>query len=170
MSSSEERPTQDTPELLQRLLDAGVELVVVGGVAAVAHGSAQFTKDLDITAPFAVENIVRLMGVLRPLAPRFYQTVGRPPVNRSDAELAGFRNLYLQTDLGIIDVLSSVPPLESYETIASRAAELELFARKCLVIGLDDLIEVKAYVGRPKDKLVEAELRAIRDRLGGAPG
>jgi hypothetical protein len=33
------------------------------------------------------------------------------------------------------------------------------------VIALDQLIEVKAHLRRPKDKIVESELRAIRDRL-----
>jgi hypothetical protein len=162
MSSSAERPTQDTPELLRRLLDAGVELVVVGGVAAVPHGSAQFTKDLDITAPFTSANIQRLMSILRPLAPRFYQTLGKPPAHRSDDELATFKNLYLHTDLGIVDVLSAVPPLESYAAIAGHASEMDLFARRCLVIALDDLVEVKAYVGRPKDKLGHCATGGVR--------
>ncbi len=34
-----------------------------------------------------------------------------------------------------------------------------------MVLGLDDLIASKALLGRDKDKLVEAELLAIRDRL-----
>jgi hypothetical protein len=166
MSSSSGRPRQDTPELLRRLLDAKVDLVLVGGVAAVAHGCSQFTKDLDVTAPFTPENIQRLMSVLRPLSPRFYQTLGQPAVNRSDEELATFRNLYFKTDLGIIDVLGEVPPLGTYEAVAAGATEMELFTRRCRVIGLDDLITVKGHVGRPKDKLVEAELLAIRNRLG----
>jgi hypothetical protein len=170
MSSSAEKPRQDTPELLRRLLEAKVELVVVGGVAAVAHGCSQFTKDLDVTAPFTPANIQRLMSVLRPLSPRFYQTLGQPVVNRSDEELAKFRNLYLKTDLGIIDVLGEVPPLGAFEAVVAHATEMELFNRRCRVIGLDDLITVKAHVGRPKDKLVEAELLAIRDRLKGPSG
>ena len=39
-----------------------------------------------------------------------------------------------------------------------------------LVIELDPLIEIKAHLTRPKDKVVEAELRAIRDRLRGGLG
>ena len=37
------------------------------------------------------------------------------------------------------------------------------------VLSLDQLIEVKAHVRRPKDRIVEAELRAIRNRLGVMP-
>jgi predicted nucleotidyltransferase len=130
-------PSQDNAELLRRLLDAEVELVVIGGIAAIAWGSQQLTKDLDVTAPFTVENIEKLMRVVRPLEPR----------------------------LGIVDVLSKVPPVGDYDRVASKAKELEIFGRRCRVISIDDLIAVKAHVARPKDKLVEAELRAIRDRL-----
>jgi hypothetical protein len=35
------------------------------------------------------------------------------------------------------------------------------------VIGLDALIEVKAHVGRGKDKILEEELRAVRARRAG---
>ncbi len=34
--------------MLRRLDAAGVEFVVVGGIAAIAHGSPQITQDLDI--------------------------------------------------------------------------------------------------------------------------
>jgi predicted nucleotidyltransferase len=36
--------------------------------------------------------------------------------------------------------------------------------REFSVIGLDALIEVKAHVGRGKDKILEEELRAVRAR------
>jgi len=35
---------QRTPELLRLLLDARVEFVIIGGVAAIAYGSATFTQ------------------------------------------------------------------------------------------------------------------------------
>jgi hypothetical protein len=34
------------------------------------------------------------------------------------------------------------------------------------VVSLDDLLAVKEHVGRPKDKLVAIEMRAIRERQG----
>jgi hypothetical protein len=38
-----------------------------------------------------------------------------------------------------------------------------------LIIALDDLIAVKDHVGRPKDVLVAAQLRAVRARMRHAP-
>ena len=38
----------DFEGLLRRLVEGGVEFVVIGGFAATAHGSAHVTADLDI--------------------------------------------------------------------------------------------------------------------------
>jgi hypothetical protein len=57
--------------LLARLPDSGFEFVVVGGVAAIAHGASTLTRDLDVAAPMTTENLTRLLDVLRPLHPRF---------------------------------------------------------------------------------------------------
>lgn len=159
---------QNTPELLRLLLDAEVEFVVVGGVAAIAHGSASFTVDFDVVAPLTVENVSRLLRALAPWEPRFYQAAGKPRVERSAEELAEFKNLYLDTTLGRIDILGSLPPVGDYETVMSRALTVPLFGHPCRIVSLDDLIAVKAHVARPKDKLVELELRAIRDRRRGS--
>ncbi|MEW6432642.1 MAG: hypothetical protein AB1730_14155 [Myxococcota bacterium] len=47
---------------------------------------------------------------------------------------------------------------------ATASEELAEF-RNLYFDTVDDIIEEKAHVGRPKDKAVELELRAIRERL-----
>jgi molybdopterin-guanine dinucleotide biosynthesis protein len=37
----------DLKQLLERLLDAEIEFVIVGGFAAVLHGSTMITRDRD---------------------------------------------------------------------------------------------------------------------------
>ncbi|MFZ5469812.1 MAG: hypothetical protein ACOZIN_10290 [Myxococcota bacterium] len=59
------------------------------------------------------------------------------------------------------------PPIGPYEKLAERAAVLEVMGHPCRVISIDDLIAGKAHLGREKDRMVERELRAIRDRLRG---
>jgi len=150
-------------ELFRRLVAAEVEFVVIGGVAAVAYGSAYTTTDLDITAPFTVENLRRLMTSLEGTHPRWMTPGDKRPVEATPEQLASYKNLYFLTDLGRLDVLGSVPPVGSYEVVASRAEEMTVAGLKVRVIALDDLITIKADVGRPKDQLVEKELRAIRE-------
>lgn len=84
---------QRTPELLRLLLDGGVEFVLIGGVAAIAHGSATFTQDCDITASFSESNLARLLAVLGPYHPRYALAVPKRPVTESPVELSSYRNL-----------------------------------------------------------------------------
>ncbi len=156
---------QKSDELLKLLVGANAEFVIVGGVAANLHGSSYATKDLDIVAPLTIENCRRLLTALGSLSPRFYQAHGKPLVQRPPEELAECKNLYLLTDLGIIDILGSLPPIGAYDQVAASAVSVVIFGVECSVVSLDHLIEVKHHVGRPKDRAVELELRAIRERL-----
>ena len=90
-------------------------------------------------------------------------TPDKRPFTESAEYLSSYKNLYLLTDLGRLDVLGSVPPVGSFETIAQRAEETTVLGPRVHVISLDDLITVKHDVGRPKDRHVELELRAIRE-------
>lgn len=155
-----------TAELIHALVSARFEFVIIGGVAALAHGGATPTDDFGVTAPFHTENMSRLLTAIGTHNPRFALTPDTHPVTQSADELGQFKNLYILTDPGRIDVLSMVQPLRAYERVASGAVTMMLFERSCQVISLEDLITVKAHVARPKDKQVELELRAIRARLG----
>lgn len=156
---------QENDRLLERLAGAGVEFVLVGGVAANLHGSSYMTRDLDVVARLSLENCERILAALGDLEPRFYQASGKPPVTRTAAELAEFRNLYLDTTLGRIDLLGSLPPVGDFDRVRANSVEVDLGTLRCRLVALDDLIAVKAHVGRPKDKAVELELRAIRERM-----
>lgn len=88
-------------------------------------------------------------------------------ITASPEELTRFRLLLIDTDLGRLDVLKRVEPIGEFEHLRAKPMQL-VGDREAPVLELDQLIEVKAYLSRRKDKLVEVELRAIRDRLRGA--
>jgi hypothetical protein len=52
-------------EILRRLVAADVAFVVIGGLAAQAHGSPSLTRDLDICYARDGENLARLAAVLQ---------------------------------------------------------------------------------------------------------
>ena len=54
--------------MLGALTGGGVRFVVIGGLAAQAHGSSSLTGDLDICYERSPENLERLAVVLRELA------------------------------------------------------------------------------------------------------
>ena len=147
--------------LIERLTDAGLDFVVVGGFAGVLHGSTYVTDDLDICALMTPETVEKLRAALSDLHPVHRMTPGRlsflehPPADRP------LLNVYLETDAGVVDVLGSVPGIGGYEELARNAVTVQLFGRECRVICLPDLIRAKQAVGREKDLLVVKELRAI---------
>ena len=59
----------DLPQLLAALTGAQVEFVVVGGVAATAHGAARLTQDIDIVYARSEANLRRLAAALAPHSP-----------------------------------------------------------------------------------------------------
>lgn len=59
----------DFQQLLETLVGGHVEFIVIGGMAATAHGSAHVTVDLDVVYGRSAENIARLAATLEPLKP-----------------------------------------------------------------------------------------------------
>lgn len=155
---------QETDELLRRLIRGGVEFVVVGGLAAVAHGARRMTLDLDITAAFTPENMARLLAALHDVHPRNATRPELGEIRATPDELARYRNIYLVTDIGKLDVLGELPPIGGYAEAAAHALRVNLFGSSCAILGLDDLIRIKRSLARPKDQEVVAELEMIRDQ------
>lgn len=156
------------PNLLQRLSDAGIEFVVVGGVAAVLHGSSMVTRDLDVCAELTSQNLEKLRDAFRDFHPVHRISSPRLSFLEVPEPGASLLNLYLQTDLGALDVLGSITGVGDFEQVRASAIEVELFGRKVKVIALEKLIRAKEAVGRPKDLMAVTELRAIAQRTSGS--
>ena len=56
--------------LIERLSDANIEFVVVGGFAGMLHGSTLVTRDLDVCVVLSAQNVARLRESLRDLQPK----------------------------------------------------------------------------------------------------
>ncbi len=139
---------------------------MVGGFAGVLHGSSLVTNDLDICAVLSPENVERLrraLADLRPMHRITHQKLSFLEVPKDDEAIL---NLYLETDDGILDVLSTIAGVGGYERLKASAIEVPLFGRRCRVIALEDLIRAKEAVGREKDLLAVKELRAIAAKRG----
>ncbi|MSU25503.1 MAG: nucleotidyltransferase [Opitutus sp.] len=148
-------------QLLNRLADAGVDFVVVGGFAGVIHGSALVTQDVDVCAVLSAENVEKIRGALADINPVHRQTHRLLSFLEHPAPGQALVNLYLKTDRGVIDILSSILGIGDYERLRQRAISLPLFGRTFAVISIEDLIVAKEAVGREKDLLAAKELRAI---------
>lgn len=159
----------DTTRLLTCLQDAGFDFVVIGGVAAVAYGASTPTEDLDVAAPMNPENLSHLLDALRPYRPRHATRPDLGEISDPPEELSRFRLLMIDTSLGRVEVFRRVEPIGGVEDLVTVDMEL-VEGRHFKVLALDQLIEVKTRLRRPKDRTVETELRAIREMLRGSAG
>jgi hypothetical protein len=151
--------------LLQRLFDADIDFVIVGGFGAMLHGSSLLTRDLDVCAVLTAENLEKLRGVFRDLNPTHRHTPQRLSFLDDPEPGASLKNLYLQTDLGPLDLLSSITGVGDFARVAACAIEVELFGHLVRVICIEDLIAAKEAMGREKDLLAVKELRAILEKM-----
>jgi hypothetical protein len=153
----------DFEALLDTLGKNKVAFIVVGGAAAIAHGSARLTQDLDIVYQRSQENLDRLVAALRDRNP--YPRGAPPglPFLWDKATLARGLNFTLATSFGDIDLLGEIPGGGTYEELCAGAIELRIFQTRCLCLSLPQLIRAKRAAGRPKDLEALAELELIEE-------
>jgi hypothetical protein len=156
-----EWPDLDVEELLRRLTAAGVDFVVIGGMALVLSGSARLTRDLDIVFAADPANLEALGGVLTGLEARLRELDEDVPFVPDARTLSGAQMLTLTTAAGWLDVHREVEGAPPYRTLRRNAERVSLGDFAVLVASPQDLIEMKRAAGRPQDLADIAELEAI---------
>jgi predicted nucleotidyltransferase len=161
-----EWPALDVEQILRRLTAAGVDFVVIGGIALVLSGSARLTRDLDIVFAADPANLEALGGVLVGLEAKLREIDEDVPFVPDARTLASVELLTLSTAAGWLDVHRTVDGAPPYRTLRRNAVRVNLGDFAVLVASPHDLIAMKQAAGRPQDIADIAELEAIL-RLGG---
>ncbi len=152
-------------ELQLRLLaEANVAFIVIGGMAAAAHGSARSTLDLDVVYSRDRDNVRRLVAALAQHKPYLRGAPPGLPFAFDETTIMHGLNFTLTTDVGDFDFLGEVTGGGSYAELLPHTVEIQAFGVRCLYVTLDALIHLKRAAGRPKDLEAIAELELIRDR------
>jgi len=159
----------DFRALLEALSGAGVDFILIGGVAAAAHGSARATFDVDVVYERSTANVERLVRALTSLRPYLRGAPPGLPFTFDVGTVTRGLNFTLDTTLGALDLLGEVVGGGTFHELAPFTVQLDLFGRWCRVVTLDKLITLKRAAGRPKDHEALAELEALRDVLGQDP-
>ena len=151
-----------TQTLLDRLAEAEVAYVVVGGMAAVLHGADIVTIDLDVCYEPAADNRRRLVAALEPLEP--YPRGWEPglPFAWDARALTDTPFLTLTTSAGAIDLLVDVPGIGEYQAVRAASDAFDVASHAVRVLSLDALINAKRATARPKDLVVLPVLEALR--------
>lgn len=150
--------------IIRRLIEHRFEFVLIGGLAAVVHGVTLTTRDADICCSFEFDNLVRLHGILADLHPVHRITPQRLPFEFEEGLFRRLQNLYLSTDLGTLDCLSTVLGLGDFEQVKQQSLELRLWGGSCRILTIDALIRAKQATDRPHDRQTIDQLRVIQAR------
>ena len=155
--------------LLRRVSEAGIDFVVVGGFAGIVHGCTYVTQDIDICCVFAPDSLLALRKALADLHPVHRMTPGRKPLELTSESAAQFSNLYLDTDLGRLDCLSTIEGLGDYDQVKKASEPIEVEGLRLNVLTLDALIQTKQALNRPRDREMLRQLQALRALRGDKP-
>jgi len=159
----------DYRKLLDLLLQHDVKFIVVGGVAAIVHGSSQATYDLDVVYARDKSNLQSLVDCLGPFQPYLR---GAPPGLPFQFDLPTLRNglnFTLTTTLGDIDLIGEITGTGSYAALLPLSDSLNVMGAQCMCVRLEELIHLKKSAGRPKDLQALAELRSIAQERANKP-
>jgi hypothetical protein len=150
------------PDLIFRsLADHQVEFLLVGGLAATAHGASIITVDTDICFRQTPENCDRLARSLESIEAEIYPP--RPaPIPITGELLRTHRIIHLRTRAGRLDVMASVPGLGGFEEISPGATIITVGDLQIPMLSLDQLIRAKQALDQPKDREHLDQLLAIR--------
>ena len=167
MTGERGRPQATDPRrIFETFEHHGVDYIVIGGIAAIAHGSTRNPRDVDFVASTDRPNLERLAAALRDLDARLSDTDAHLlGIDVHDPETLGSgANFTMETDAGGLDFFNDVPGAAPYDQLRHRALVIDLDGVTIRVAGRDDLIRMKQASGRPQDLDDIAALTALDDR------
>jgi hypothetical protein len=140
-------------EILRILARHRVEVILVGGLAAIVEGAPISTVDMDVVFIRTDENLQRLLAALLELDARYLDPAGRHIVPDAD-KLASFRMHRLVTSLGPLDVMETIGAGLKYADLVEDTRLSEVGGVSVRVLGLESIIRSKEQAGRDKDRAV----------------
>lgn len=147
--------------LLEHLSRHGVDYVVIGGIAAVLHGSERNTFDLDVCPARDPVNLEALGSALLEVGARLRGIEEDVPFVPDARALSGVEILTLDTALGPLDLVMRPPGVAQYGALRRRAERMDAGGVAVLVASIEDLIGMKAACDRPKDREDVERLEAL---------
>jgi predicted nucleotidyltransferase len=154
-------------DILKVLSRHGVELILVGGVAAILEGAPVSTFDLDIVVRPTPEDQDRLLEALQEMNARYLDPAGRT-IFPDRTKMDTLKIHRLVTDLGPLDVLESIGHGLTYADLIEETEIYEIEDLRVRTLRLGMIIRSKEEANRDKDQATLPILRrTLRLRTGG---
>jgi predicted nucleotidyltransferase len=139
-------------QLLERLTEAEIRFVLVGGLAVNAWGYLRATRDVDMVPDPAAENLAKLDSLLKELGGKV--DVGGRLLDSSAISTflkTGDRTLVI-TELGQVDVLQGLPQVPAFAILDAEASDVDIEGLSVRVCSLGHLRAMKQASERPRDR------------------
>jgi hypothetical protein len=167
MPSDNENPENtNLSALLEGLLAAGVEFILVGGLAAVIQGAPFTTVDVDIVHEQSPGNIARLLGFLKSVEAHYRRPDDKFIEPKAD-DLSKKGHALFATRSGPLDVLAVIEAGKTYEDLLEHSVDIEFRGHTLRVLGLKTMIKLKQNSTDPKEKqrlpLLQETLRQLEE-------
>lgn len=153
--------------IFEVLANREVDYVLIGGLAAVIHGSTAMTNDADIVASRDVGNVERLSQALRDLDARL-RVESDPDGIAFDPHPALIQSmlmLNMTTRCGDLDLTFSPAALDDYDDLVANSGLIEIEGHSVRVASLTDIIRSKTAAGRAKDHATLPILLALQEEI-----
>jgi len=150
-SNNEKHRVVDLSVLLKGLNEAGVEFILVGGLAAVAQGVPVTTFDLDIVHRQTDENIKKLLKFLKSID-AYQRRPDNKVIEPDERDLKEKGRVLLMTRFGPLDVLAAIEKGRGFEELLPDTVEIEFRSHRVYVLSLDTIVELKRGSKDPKDQ------------------
>ena len=114
----------DFAKLVRTLVDHDVNFILIDGVAAVVHGSARSTQDLDILYSRDDANLDRIVAALQAYHPYLRDAPPGLPFRWDQDTVRHGLNFTLTTEIGAIDLLAEVAGGGTYDKLLPNCEEV----------------------------------------------
>ena len=151
--------------ILEGLIEAGVDFILVGGLAAVVQGAPVTTMDVDIVHDQTPENIAKLLAFLKSID-AFHRRPDDKVIEPKEGDISGMGHALFTTQLGPLDILAVIEEGRAYGDLLEHTVEIEFRNHTIRVLDLKMLIQLKRNSTDPKDRqrlpVLEETLRQLK--------
>jgi len=167
MPTNRKKPSgPDLSALLEGLIEADIQFILVGGLAAVIQGAPVTTMDVDIVHRQSPDNISKLVAFLKSID-AFYRRLDHRVIEPNREDLEGKGHALFTTRLGPLDVLAVIEDGKAYEDLLEHTIEIEFRGHVIRVLDLKTLVDFKKSSKDSKDKrrlpVLKETLRQLKD-------